>query len=121
MPVYCYVHPDTSEVIEHVAPMSDIPERIDCGGVMADRCRAAEYACQGGMRPATWPMFSNALGVSSKKQQKEYVEHAKRMGEDISFDSRGRMELRSKTHRARVARIFGMTDFDGGYGDPRTD
>jgi len=119
MPTYCFVHPKTKRIIEHVCMISERPEFIMMQGVKCERCLAAELASQGGQQPSTWPMKSNALAVHPS-QRNEYMQFAERNGVSTEFDKRGRPVFRTAKHRKQYAELVGATDFDGGYSDPHS-
>jgi len=119
MSTFCFVHPETNEIHERVyQSYKDVPKYIKVEGVKCERCAMAEIAGQGGQQASTWPVHSNALGMSQKEDQEKYRNFLNKKGLDVNFDSRGRMILRTKKHRKAVCEALGYTDMDGGHGDP---
>ncbi len=120
MVTYCYQDPTTKKVIDRSFPMGEAPDWIEVDGKEHERCFGAEFAGQGGQQASTWPMVSKALAVHPT-QRKEYAEFASNNGVPTDFDVQGHPVFRTKKHRKKYAELVGATDFDGGYGDPRSD
>lgn len=112
---YRYLCPK-DHVTERFAPSSQRKARVKCAtcGKMADQCPGAQVAA-----PATWanPILSDAMGIHPDQRQEAY-EHSVRHGVPTAFTQDGRAILTSRQHRRDYARLIGMRDLDGGYGDP---
>lgn len=65
----------------------------------------------------TWPIFSDALGCS-EGQIPESMKVARQHGVPTEFTPDGRAILTSPAHRKAYARLYGIHDRNGGYGDP---
>ena len=115
---FCYLNPVTGGIHEEIFPCGTAPEKITLeDGTVCERNREAEYNGIGIQAALAGIMVSNAMGVTMKSQQKEYIEFAKKHGCKIDFDNRGRM-LYDKANRKRYCELVGATDLDGGYNDP---
>jgi len=87
----------------------------DCDGEMK-RNIGREHA---GRRhqPGNWPILSDALGCN-ESQIGESRDMARKHGVPTEFTSDGRAILTGPAHRKAYARLYGMHDRNGGYGDP---
>lgn len=118
MPVCCFMSPDMKRKTSKHFSMADAPDHMMIDGERWERDFRAEAA--GGQQPSTWPMTSNALAVHPTQRQ-QYSEFASNSGVPTDFDKAGKPIFHSKSHRRRYCNLVGATDFDGGYGDPRSD
>jgi len=117
MPTYCFKEPDGT-IHDRIFPMNEVPETIELeDGIVCERCVAAEIASQGGQDAKCWPMKSYAAAVPAWKA-KEMTEAASAAGIPTEHDHMGRPILTSQGHRKKYMEFRGLTDFDGGYGDP---
>ena len=94
--------------------------RAEYDAISPNKLKDLFASCQvpGGHHAAGWPMVSDSMMIVTDRQKREIVANARAKGVRLELDSEGRPILESRGHRKEVARFFGMSDWDAGYGDP---
>jgi hypothetical protein len=66
---------------------------------------------------ACWPIYSDAMGVNPE-QIPEAIEKMEQAGVKMEYTGEGEAILTGPAHRKAAARVAGLFDRNGGYGDP---
>ncbi len=123
MPYYDYKNPETNERTSIFMTISEMEKRssadmsIEIEGVRWERDLYSEHNGSGTTSCAIWPMKSDAAGIHPN-QVGEFRKDSLRKGVPTDFDPKtGQAIFRSRSHRAKYLKAYGMHDKSGGYGD----